>query len=348
MVKFRLKKKEEKQRLYDERRRLERQLQQIIKAMQNDFDQPTKHHGGRTVTAMQELILEQEALLANNQALRMAVADYEKFKEVVLNEQQIALAEDDSTVFPLDKQPGWRVHFSDDEPSFFFHPLSRAELDAAPNPWNPTVNFPRPEVFAARLFGWEVYRNPLTKGIAQDTPTLLRVRFSKRLRCPLDAAGIVSRVQERELCPMLVTPIGWGTEHRRKVSMQMLQELDADTRVLVHNIPGKPSVRYLYVARRAQWKLPGDRRKMGFSMVIVDSDANRRSRDAESTKDVDWITEGGGYFTLTEIDENTTEVTCEQWVGCESTLHAEYVMIQWTQFTVQWEQAVMSSNLLKC
>ncbi|KAF4315823.1 hypothetical protein BBO99_00008937 [Phytophthora kernoviae] len=320
MVEFRLKKKEQKQQLNNERRRLERQLKLIITAVKND-----------------------------NGALRAAVAQYEKLKGVVLNEQQLVLEKNDSTVLPLDKQPGWWVHFSDNEPSFFFHPLSQPDFNAVPNPCDPDFasSFLPADVFAARLFGWEVYRSPLTQDVLQNKSTLLRVRFSKRLRCSLDAASVVSRAQEQELCPILATPIGWGTERRHKVSMQLVQEIGPDVRVLVHNIPGQPSIRYLYLARRARWKLPGDIRKTCFSMVIFDSEANKRSRDSEPSQGVDWVTEGGGYFTLTEIDENAIEVICEQWVSCESKLHAEYVMIQWTQFLVQWEQAILPSNLLK-
>ncbi|KAG6949854.1 hypothetical protein JG688_00014463 [Phytophthora aleatoria] len=46
------------------------------------------------------------------------------------------------------------------------------------------------------------------------------------------------------------------------------------------------------------------------------------------------------------MDEKSIKVVCDHWASCESKLHAEYLMIQWTQFAVWWEQLTVPSNLL--
>ncbi|OWZ05416.1 hypothetical protein PHMEG_00022502, partial [Phytophthora megakarya] len=67
---------------------------------------------------------------------------------------------------------------------------------------------------------------------------------------------------------------------------QLLQEFDENVFVFVHNIPGPDkNLRYLYFIRRAQWQLQDGRRSLTWSMVIADSDSNRRSRSVEELQD---------------------------------------------------------------
>lgn len=49
---------------------------------------------------------------------------------------------------------------------------------------------------------------------------------------------------------------------------------------------------------------------------------------------------------ITEVDGNSIDIVCDHWAACQSELHAEYLMIQWTQFSVWWEQLTVPSNLL--
>lgn len=83
---------------------------------------------------------------------------------------------------------------------------------------------------------------------------------------------------------------------------------------------------------------------MAFSMVMVDP-KDPASLKAEPER-VQWFSNDGNFLELTEIDENTTDVVQEQWVDCQSELHAEHLMLQWTQLNIRWEQAVVGSNLL--
>ncbi|POM62572.1 hypothetical protein PHPALM_28264 [Phytophthora palmivora] len=135
---------------------------------------------------------------------------------------------------------------------------------------------------------------------------------------------------------------------RGKASTQVLQELDQDLFVFAHDIPGlDKNLRYLFQVRRSQWKLLDGKRKLTASLVIIDSDSNRRSRDTDASQGkVEWATEGGIQVSVTEVDENSIDVICDHWASCESKLHAEYLMIQWTQFAVWWEQLTVPSNLL--
>ncbi|EEY54830.1 uncharacterized protein PITG_08389 [Phytophthora infestans T30-4] len=141
----------------------------------------------------------------------------------------------------------------------------------------------------------------------------------------------MSYTKQKDLSPMIVTPIGWGLHQRGKASTHVLQDFDQDTLVFARDIPGpEKRIRYLFQVRRAQWELADGRRKLTASLAIIDSDANRRSIQVS----------------VTEMDENSIKVACDHWASCESKLHAEYLMIQWTQFAVWWEQLTVPSNLL--
>ncbi|OWZ02873.1 hypothetical protein PHMEG_00025490, partial [Phytophthora megakarya] len=167
--------------------------------------------------------------------------------------------------------------------------------------------------------------------------------------CTLETAFKVVVVREEDFRPLLKTPNDWNFTKRSEISVQVLQEIDSYTRVMVHDIPGQTSVRYVFLARTAQWELPDGKRRMGFSMMTIDSETNKRSRDSEiPDKHIEWITETWAYLTLTEIDDSSVEVVYEHCAECETESHAGYLMAQWVQFLVRWEQFVVPSNLVTC
>ncbi|OWZ14796.1 hypothetical protein PHMEG_00011657 [Phytophthora megakarya] len=150
---------------------------------------------------------------------------------------------------------------------------------------------------------------------------------------------------EQELRPVLLTPTDWNC-NKNKVNTQLLQELGYNVCLTLHSIPGSTNIRYMFLARTAQWQLQNGTRKLGFSMTVTDSKANQRMRHViEEQETIKWLTEGWAYFTITEVDGNAIDVVYEHCVGCESQIHAENFFIQLAEFVCCWEQAV-SPNLL--
>ncbi|GMF35443.1 unnamed protein product [Phytophthora lilii] len=344
MVEFRLNKKQKQNNLLLEHRRLEDRMKALVAAAK-----AAAARTGGTTDTLQKLVVEREILRSQNIALREEIQRHEKFKKIVLEARDDPMEKEESTLLSGDGESGWRVRFEDAaEPSFHFHPFTRDEFDTKIKQFESELKTGKASlVKVGSFFGWDVLRAPLVS--ASDGKSLLaRSKVSKRLRCSLDVHQKMSYTKQKDLSPLVVTPMGWGLHKRTNVSTQVLQEFDQDSIVFVHSIPGpEKALRYFFQVRRAQWTLRDGRRKLMASLVITDSEANRRSREAEDSHDkVEWATEGAINVSVTEVDDNSIDVVCDHWAACESELHAEYLMIQWTQFAVWWEQLIVPTNLL--
>ncbi|OWZ05415.1 hypothetical protein PHMEG_00022501 [Phytophthora megakarya] len=340
MVEFRLNKKQQQKKLVAEHQRLEREMKTLVNAV--------KAVG--STNELQDLVAEREVLRHQNVALLEELKRYEKFQAVVLETKQDAMKKEELNALPKDDDAGWRVHFNDRfETSFYFYPFTREEVDISMKEFEADLVRNLPSLSkAGTFFGWTVYRAPFVASALDNSRVVARTRVTKRLRCSLDVHTQVSYTKQKDLSPMVITPMGWGLHQRGNASTQVLQELDQDSIVFVHDIPGpEKSLRYLFQVRRSQWKLLDGRRKLTANLAIIDSDANRRSREADTSQDkIEWAKEGGIQVSVTEVDENSIDVVCDHWASCESKLHAEYLMIQWTQFAVWWEQLTVPSNLV--
>ncbi|KAI9992910.1 hypothetical protein PInf_014848 [Phytophthora infestans] len=342
MIEFRLNKKEKQKRLVAEHERLEREMKTLAGTVRNAV---ACSNSVSVTHTLQELEVEREALRTQNLALREEVTRYEKFTTVVLEASEDSTEGEESNLLPSD-ETGWRV--GEGDTSFYFHPFTRDEVDAEMRRFEAELAGGMSSMSLAGTFlGWEVYHAPLIASTLDGSRLVARTRVTKRLRCSLDVHTQMSYTKQKDLSPMIVTPIGWGLHQRGKASTHVLQDFDQDTLVFAHDIPGpEKRIRYLFQVRRAQWELADGRRKLTASLAFIDSDANRRSREAETQDNVEWATEGGIQVSVTEMDENSIKVVCDHWASCESKLHAEYLMIQWTQFAVWWEQLTVPSNLL--
>eukprot|EP00644_Phytophthora_capsici_P003796 jgi/Phyca11/108803/e_gw1.15.303.1 len=342
MIEFRLNKKDKQKKLLAEHQRLERDMKTLVGTMKD-----TAASSGGSLNALQELVVERESLRNENLALHEELKRYEKFKAVVLEARQDPMEREESNLLST-SDDGWRVTLDEEEESFYFHPFTREQVDAEMKRFEDELMDAVASLsMAGTFFGWKVYRAPLVASVLDTSRLIARTRVTKRLRCSLDVHTQMSYTKQKDISPMIITPIGWGLHHRGETSTQVLQEFDQDSIVFVHNVPGpERSLRYLFQVRRAQWKLFNGRRKLTASLVIIDSDANRRSRDAGNSHRVQWATEGGIQVSITEVDEDSIDVTCDHWASCENTQHAEFMMIQWTQFAIWWEQLTVPSNLL--
>ncbi|KAH7482327.1 uncharacterized protein KRP23_5499 [Phytophthora ramorum] len=344
MVEFRLNKKQKQKNLVAEHRRLEKEMKALVAGARA----AAARSGGAT-DALRELAVEREGLQKQNLALREEILRHEKFKKALLEARDDPMENEESTLLRNTADSGWRVHFDGGEASFHFHPFTRDEFDDRMKLFDAELKSGMASLMlAGTFFGWEMYRVPLVASAVDSKRLVARIRLTKRLKCSLSVHQKMSYTKQKDLSPMIVTPVGWGLRQRARAHTQLLQEFDQDSLVFAHCIPGpEQDLQYVFQVRRAQWELLDGRRKVATSLVITDSEANRRSRDSETSQDkVEWATEGAIHVSVTEVDENSVDVACNYWASCENKLHAEYLMIQWTQFAVWWEQLIVPSNLL--
>ncbi|EGZ18770.1 hypothetical protein PHYSODRAFT_502304 [Phytophthora sojae] len=246
-------------------------------------------------------------------------------------------------------QRGWRVHFSGGEPSFHFHPFAKEQLDSIREGYDARFAALPLLTNVGSILGWEVERAPLIPHPALKV-LVARVRYTKRIHCAGGSAHATMDMLDAESWPVLTTPELWQRIHNGSVTSQVLQAVDEDTFVLVRNAPEHSLgviIRYLNLVSRRRIQYPDGRRSIIYSMVVVTSAANQRSREAEpERRDVHWVNEGGAYMTLSQIDHGTLEVVYDHCSGCISEQHAQHCLVDWGHIVIRWEQLVTPSRVL--
>lgn len=380
MVFFRRKKKEQQAELRSQHQQLELRLQQHLAMQRRAASRASTSRHEITNTSqkqgvLRDLVAEREALKTENAALRDEIDKHEKLRDFVREsseglrshaQQRVSSASsqegsnsDSSTStcsssssssvaeFMMQHR-GWRVQFPGGEPSFHFHPFTKPQLDAIRQGYDSrfAVNPHTEEV--GSLFGWQVKRAPL---VQHPTLNVLvsRVRYSRRIHCAGGSAQATMKQLDSDSWTVLTTPELWARIHNNSMTSQVLQVLDEDTHVLVRNTferSMRTNVRYLNLVSRRRTQHDDGRRSITYAMVVVTSDANRRSQEAEPHRDVYWVNEGGAYMTLSQIDDTTLEVVYDHCSGCMSEQHAQFCLIEWGHIVVRWEQLVTPSRLL--
>ncbi|KAL3667845.1 hypothetical protein V7S43_007395 [Phytophthora oleae] len=380
MVFFRRKKKEQQAELRTQHQQLEQRLQQHLAMQRRAVSRATRIHHRPSTTeqkhaAVVHLIAETEALKLENTALMKRINRHKSLRTSVvgagdglesnateptssvssrdgsnsdssLSGTSLSSGSSSSRLMSLER--GWRVHFSGGEPSFHFHPFSKEQLDAIREGYDATFTaFPCMET-VGNMFGWEVERAPLVRH--SSLPVLIsRVRYSRRIHCAGRSMHTTMDKLDVDSWPVLTTPELWERIHGTSVTSQVLQAVDEDTFVIVRNTPDRSlgvNFRYLNLVSRRRIQLEDGRRSIKYALVVVTSDANKRSREAEPEPNVHWINEGGAYMTLTEIDSDTLEVVYDHCSGCMSEEHAQYCLVDWGHIVIRWEQLVTPSRTL--
>lgn len=213
MVEFRLNKKQKQKKLVAEHHRLEREMKALVGGMR-----AAAACSGGSADALRELAAERETLRCQNMALQKEVKRYEKFQKLVLEASQDPIERDESNLLQNDEEAGWRVNFDGgEETSFYFHPFTRDEVDVAMREFESELESGMPSLSrAGTFFGWEVYSAPLVASASDSTRLVARTRVTKRLKCSLDVHTQMSYTKQKDLSPMIVTPIGWGLHQRGK------------------------------------------------------------------------------------------------------------------------------------
>ncbi|OWZ23702.1 hypothetical protein PHMEG_0001387 [Phytophthora megakarya] len=365
MVRIRANKKEAIKQLRSERDALELQVKQQLNAFASQratADEPLNEEE-RVRLAVRRLALEGDNLRQENAKLRHKLQKHARFWS--MSSQAFVTIAYYSDEIPMrqtlddarKKNPrlphpdeGWRVHFPNGEPSFYFQPFTRSEFDAAIKhyhelaaEWEPTLSA------AGQLFGWAVSLAPVSRRPGNSFVTC--ARFTTRVCCALDAADRVLVTSDINKWRLVVTPPGYRADQRASVNTQVLQEFDKDAQVMVFNIPGKTHTRFFHVhQRQVTVNEASGQRAVVFTAMAADSKANARCRDAEELQhNVRWIREGGHTVKFTEVNHNTIEIVCEHWAVCESELQARHLYIRWAHAIAAsyWSDQLMLPKLLK-
>ncbi|ETN01592.1 hypothetical protein PPTG_17050 [Phytophthora nicotianae INRA-310] len=170
---------------------------------------------------------------------------------------------------------GWQVCFPSEEPSFYFHPFTRAEFEDILQLCDETLAADPPHIeVAGSLLGWTVHRASLTRRV-EDGSIISHTRFTMRVACSLEELDSVIVSSSLDSWPLIWTPPSWGYKERKQVCCQVLQEFETDAYVLVHDIPGPIRSRYISLARRLPRQDSG-KRSITYVMVIADSEAKSK------------------------------------------------------------------------
>ncbi|KAG6945848.1 hypothetical protein JG688_00016348 [Phytophthora aleatoria] len=346
MVKFRRKRKAKQEDLRGEYRRLEKHAKEVT-ATVRAFASCSRRAEPKTRAALlRGLFVEIEDLRQQNGALRKQVGLHRDYTQVLLEAEQANAQEDESVLPPTDELSGWRVRFPSGGPSFHFHPFAREPFDSVMDSCTSSLASEPPTVnLGGEFLGWNVLHATVTSTV-DDHSLVAKSRFTKRIRRSLLEVDEVMSKEDRNSWPVIVTPMNWSGITGR-ASVQVLQEFDDNTCVLVHNAQGSTNLRYICLVRRHRWTELDGKPVITYTMRIADSEANKRSRTAEADEDeVQWVMEGGAQLTIAEVDDGSVDVVYDHWGGCESALHAQYLFVQWAHYALHWEQMVLPSNLL--
>ncbi|KAG7375712.1 hypothetical protein PHYPSEUDO_015466 [Phytophthora pseudosyringae] len=364
-VRRQMEKRQELQLLRHEQDSMVLQVERLLAALNNTVTAKTMSEGGvpspeHTMSgAVCRLALESDTLRSENVELRQktqllsqnwsrlhqVLHNFAFFQELQL--RSLSLHEASEWISCSERsESGWRVNFSNGEPSFHFHPFTRGEVDAAMaccdvdlavySPCAPAVG---------QMFGWTVYHAPVRR--ARDNSLVAHARFTTRVRCSLEDADSFMKTKDIRTLPLLIKPPNWSYHQRDSVNTQVLQELDVDTHVMVCNIPSHVHTRYIQLGRRLPGIKASGKRLVSFFLITADSSSNARSRAAEEQHDVQWITEAGTRLALTEVDETTIDVACDHWSSCENELHREQLFVFWAEFACKWTEMATRSTILK-
>ncbi|ETN03908.1 hypothetical protein PPTG_15225 [Phytophthora nicotianae INRA-310] len=357
MARLRNHRRGELQSMLNERAHLELQYKQQLAHLHRESSE------SELSQTLRRLILESDILRAEYAQHRMKLQQHKRLHSLTQenlngfhpefhdssNENVYGASEKSQWVsHPYSSETGWRVHFHRGEPSFYFHPFTQDHFDDVIERTVDIFGENPPYIKqVGTLFGWNLHCASPTR--REDKSIVSHARFTIRFACSLDEMNMTLVRTKMTALPLLATPPNWNRNQRDQVSIQVLQEFEKDAYVLVCNIPGPVHLRYLYFLRRLTRTLPNGKRKVLYVMIIASSKANERTRLAEDPQDdVEWVSEGGTFLSLTEVDDGTVSFSYDHWTSCKDDHHAQSLFFQWAQFISRWSQSVMPPRLLEC
>ncbi|KAF1772443.1 hypothetical protein GQ600_9024 [Phytophthora cactorum] len=344
MVQFRLRKKLKETELRTQHGQLEQELQHSLAQYKlHAMEGPHSHEGEvpKVQVELRELIVQTEALRVENSTLRDAVASHNKLQQLIHLEASRLTKDEDGVL----EDRGRRVNFAEGQPSFHFHPFTKDECSTIVQRYDEAMTMTDANEFVTvgTLLGWKVERVPLVRH-NNGKWMVTRVRFSKLIQCAARASSSTMETLEAASWPVLTTPELCPRVHRENCVSLKLQEVDADTVVIVSNTPQFSRgihLRHLTMMHRRYGTDEEGRRMITYVM------ANKRSREAEQSRnEVLWVCEGAAYMTLSQVDDSTLQVTYDNCTGCKDELYAQSLLMEWGHEAIRWEQLVTPSRLL--
>ncbi|KAK1943021.1 hypothetical protein P3T76_005658 [Phytophthora citrophthora] len=365
MVRWRLQKKESVASMLQERRHLERKLHQRLFEARVATDElvPTTIDEAFRLSTIELASLKRENLV-----LQETIAQHMKFeamldkdtKEILypISEKESALKPATMTTtkakaklqpkpLQLPSDGGWRVHFPNGEPSFYFTPFTRSHFDEILS--NNDVAYAQHHPCTAaigKILGWDVDYAPLATR-ADGSSCIAHTRFTRQLKCSLDTAERILSHLDKRLWPVLAAQRSWGRTQSGGVQCQVLQSFTKNEHVIAYNIPGPVNLRYIALARNVRERNSEGKRVDKYILTIGDSKASANNRDVENSQDVQWVLEGGMYMTITEVDAETINIVFDNWVECLNESHGRELYVDWVRFPFGLEQHVSPVRLLR-
>ncbi|KAL4158878.1 hypothetical protein PRNP1_004652 [Phytophthora ramorum] len=361
-LRSRNKKTSENAAMQQERRRLERELENRISELRRTGVGRDTEGVPQVQRELQRLVLEREDLREESVALRHEITQRLKFRRVVQSATEKLAVENfspsgseqasdvtvryiDSTWQPVQEQAGRWVHFTNGKPSFFYFPFSRHEIDTVLRLHDSKASTASEKlILFGKFLGWSVYHGTLL----QDKNWHLD-RFSKRVERSFDSL-LNGMYRNDGTCVWPIMPTARDFEVTAEIDIQTTQKLDKNSSVVMRSVSGNLHFRYMGVIHRAQIQLLDDgKRVLKFYYVVGDSKANERSRAADtmSQDDVRWITDERGFsLTLAEVDGASVDVTLDSLAYLDGTQNAFINFIMLGHMATRWEQLVLLSNLL--
>ncbi|OWY97149.1 hypothetical protein PHMEG_00032393 [Phytophthora megakarya] len=355
MTRLRAHKKEKMELMHKHLQRLELQLNQTL-AMWNrsaSFNDRNKLCG-----AIHRLALESDALRTENVELFERLQCFERLQSIAHQEILETVHTDDHesanvTMYeastkakwtPQSVISGWRVFFPDGAPSFYFHPFTFEEFNRVTKLCDDTFAVDPPFInCVGEMFGWKMHCAPLTR--RPDKSLVIHARFTSQFNSSLDSIGDIMRKLGVKSLPLISTPPHWNPNQREELSVNVLQEFEKDSYVVVCNIPGPVHYRFIYFHRQLNRIMINGKRSVAFIMIAANSEANQRTRLEELQHNVNWVQEGGTYVTLTEVDDGTVDMAYDHWGSCQDEQHGQSLFIQWAQLVSRWSQTIMPKLL---
>ncbi|KAF1326965.1 hypothetical protein FI667_g7993, partial [Globisporangium splendens] len=385
MVYFRLKKKEQRSQMKSQHRMLEAQLKQKLaiqraaaargarlaaapwSANYSEYGAPSAATADKTFAmqplqqSLTDLVTEREALRNENLSLEKRIAEYTKLQKLIHKEGELLSSDEEVDPrrpgeSPLKKftasaagqqDKGSFVSLEGGSPSFYYEPISSDDCQQALSNYRQRFAADNARFTAGHMFGWKLER--CLKKDAATGALFSRVWYTKRIHCPNgNAAALVDKL-DADSWNVLVTPELFSRIHRTDYVSKTLQCVSDDAYIMIRNY-FEPSfqinIRYLNLVTRCdEVNALGQRTVMQY-LLIPDSNANRLAREADPRADVKWIVDGGAYMAIVQVDAETVEVVYDHFSYCMNQQQADFLMIDWGNIVVRWEQMVHPSRML--
>lgn len=311
-----------------------------------------------------DLVTEREALRNENLALEKQLNEYAKLQTMIQKEGELLSSDDEVEQHRVgesapssspqtqlrggqQQEKGSFVSLEGGGPAFYYEPLTTLECQHTLRRYRQQFATDNGKFTAGHMFGWKLERC-LEKHEATGA-FFSRVWYTKRIHCPNGNAAALMDKLNADSWNVLVTPELYRRIHRQDYVSKTLQCMSDDSFVMIRNYfePAfNINIRYLNLVTRCEEVNAAGQRVINQYLLIPDSTSNRLAREADPRADVKWVVEGGAYMSLVQVDDETVDVVYDHFAFCLNQQQADYLMIDWGNIVIRWEQMVHPARML--